>query len=68
MAEVNLFYQQLEEQCGPDYVKVVRCKDCRWWTKQENTLQGRCALNGSYPTGSWFCANGERGSEDADSD
>lgn len=43
-----------------DAVTVVRCKDCRWWTKQEKSIQGRCALNGTYPTGGWYCANGER--------
>lgn len=43
-----------------DAVPVVRCKDCRWWAKQEKSIQGRCALNGTYPTGGWYCANGER--------
>ena len=39
---------------------VVRCRDCEYWTKQSKSLQGRCALSGSYPTGAWYCANGER--------
>ena len=43
-----------------DAVPVVRCKDCRWWTKQEKSIQGRCALTGTYPTGGWYCGNGER--------
>lgn len=43
-----------------DAVPVVWCKDCKWWTKQEKSIQGRCALNGTYPTGGWYCANGER--------
>ena len=43
-----------------DAVLVVRCKDCRWWTKQEKSIQGRCALTGTYPTGGWYCGNGER--------
>ena len=43
-----------------DVAPVVRCKDCRWWAKQEKSIQGRCALNGTYPTGGWYCANGER--------
>lgn len=45
-----------------DAVPVVRCKDCKWWTKQEKSIQGRCALAGIYPTGSWYCGNG--GKED----
>lgn len=46
-----------------DAVPVVRCKDCRWWTKQEKSIQGRCALNGTYPTGGWYCANGRKDDE-----
>lgn len=43
-----------------DFVEVVRCKDCEWWTKQKDSLQGRCGLNGTYPTGNWYCANGKQ--------
>lgn len=43
-----------------DVRPVIKCKNCRWWTKQEKSLQGRCELCGFYPTGEWFCANGER--------
>lgn len=46
-----------------DAVPVVMCKDCKWWTKQEKSIQGRCALNGMYPTGGWYCANGRRDDE-----
>ena len=46
-----------------DAVPVVRCKECKWWTKQEKSIQGRCALNGTYPTGGWYCANGRRDDE-----
>ena len=46
-----------------DAVPVIRCKDCKWWTKQEDSLQGRCALHGMYPTGEWFCANARREEE-----
>ncbi len=38
----------------------VHCKDCKWWKKQENSLQGRCALFGMYPTGEWHCGNARR--------
>lgn len=50
----------IEEQPEADVVEVVRCKDCMWWEKQNDSLQGRCVLLGSYPTGNWYCANGER--------
>lgn len=43
-----------------DVAEVVHCKDCKWWTKQSDSEQGRCALSGHYPTGCWYCANGER--------
>ena len=37
--------------------RIIHCKDCEWWTKQECSPQGRCALFGMYPTGGWFCGN-----------
>lgn len=43
-----------------EFVNVVRCRDCKWWTKQKDSLQGLCELNRTYPTGTWYCANGER--------
>lgn len=39
---------------------IIRCKDCDWWTKQEDSPQGRCALLQMYPTGGWFCGNARR--------
>lgn len=53
-------YEMVKNAPTIDAVQVVRCKDCKWWTKQEKSIQGRCALNGTYPTGGWYCANGER--------
>ena len=44
-----------------DVRPVVTCGECKWWTKQEASLQGRCELLQIYPTGAWFCANGKRG-------
>lgn len=38
--------------------QIIRCGDCKWWTKQESSAQGRCVLLGNYPTATWFCANG----------
>lgn len=40
--------------------EVIRCEDCKWWTKQSDSLQGRCELFHHYPTGGWYCANGRR--------
>lgn len=37
--------------------KIILCRDCHWWTKQKKSSQGKCALLGMYPTGSWFCGN-----------
>lgn len=43
-----------------DVAPVVRCQDCMYWTKMKDSAQGRCALFCHYPTGGWYCANGER--------
>ena len=40
--------------------EIIKCKDCDWWTKQDASLQGRCARYGIYPTGEWYCAGAER--------
>lgn len=48
------------EQLPSAQPEIVRCKDCDWWTKQEDSLQGRCALMGMYPTGGWFCGNARK--------
>lgn len=42
-----------------DVIEVVRCKDCEWWEKQKDSLQGRCDLMQMYPTGEWFCGNAQ---------
>lgn len=65
-ADEMVEYQRIEELPEENVRSVVLCKDCRWWTKQEKSLQGRCELGGFYPTGGWFCANGERSNCGAD--
>ena len=50
----------IESIPAADVRPVVTCSDCKWWTKQEASLQGRCELLKMYPTGTWFCANGKR--------
>ena len=51
-------------EAGP----VVRCADCRHHGVSNETLMDgkykRCAVNGAWHTGSWYCASGER-KEDA---
>ena len=48
----------------PEQPEIIRCKDCGWWTKQSDSLQGRCARYGRYPTGAWYCASAERRKDD----
>lgn len=64
-----------------DVVEVVRCRDCRWWDKIENSPIGYCyaCKHGHYSDkweisirrtykGDFFCADGERngGADNAD--
>ena len=58
--------KEIAEFPAADVVEVVRCPDCEFWTKQEDSLQGRCTLFSHYPTGGWYCANGKRKDGDAD--
>lgn len=47
-------------------LEIIHCMDCDWWTKQDDSIQGRCALMGAYPTGWWFCGNAKRKDGEAD--
>ena len=53
--------------------EIVRCKDCKWWDKKENSPYGYChaCKHGHYSEhweigiyrrykGDWFCADAER--------
>ena len=48
------------EQFPSAQPRLIRCRDCYWWTKQPASLQGRCALTGTYPTGAFFCGNAKQ--------
>lgn len=64
-AEILRLRRDLRELPSSVQPEIIRCKDCDWWTKQQDSLQGRCALFGMYPTGAWYCANArERGEAD----
>ena len=62
-----------------DAVPVVRCRECRWWDKIENSTIGYChACKHGYCSSHWeisirrtykgdfFCADGERSGGDGD--
>ena len=53
--------------------ELVRCKDCKWWDKKDNSPYGYChACKHAHCSehweiwiyrvykGDWFCADGER--------
>lgn len=59
-----------------DALPVVRCKDCRWWDKSEDSPFGYCmAMKHGYMSANWeigiyrkykgdfYCADGERKEE-----
>lgn len=65
--DVEVVYERdIDNAPTVDVVPVVMCKECKWWTKQEKSIQGRCALAGTYPTGGWYCGNGERRDDEID--
>ena len=51
----NKFYEQLQEQSEGDWVKVVRCKDCKYADEA-----GLCGNVVWYNTEDDFCSHGER--------
>ena len=56
-------YRELLENLPSAQPEIIRCKDCDWWTKQEDSVQGRCELMQMHPAGGWYCGNARRRSE-----
>ena len=63
----------LSAKCANKAYPLVRCKDCKWWDKKDDSNYGYCHACkheyysdhweiGIYRTykGNWFCADGER--------
>ena len=66
-------WKRIDALPSVDAVEVVRCKDCRWWDKREESNYGYChAAKHGYYSRNWeisiyrtysedfFCAEGER--------
>lgn len=53
----------LDEDISPtiDAVQIVRCKDCKFWYKDE--CSHLCKITGDLHPANWFCADGERREE-----
>lgn len=55
-----------EKESKPDFVAVVRCKDCKHWTEvyqdKDGYKHGYCVIL-AVDNGSFFCAYGERRNE-----
>lgn len=55
----------IESIPAADVVEVVRCKDCKHLCIRSAALGVyKCAIHGDYPSGEYFCADGERGAKD----
>ena len=51
-----------EHLISKDIVKVVRCKNCRWFIKRkyEEGYDGNCDLSGGEVCNDYYCNHGER--------
>lgn len=69
----NLAIYDVKETPTIDAVEVVRCKDCRWFDKTEDSSYGYChAMKHTYLSKNWeisiyrtykedfYCADGEK--------
>ena len=48
--------EEMNEKYG--YINIVRCKDCKFWYKDE--CSHLCKITGDLHPTNWFCADGER--------
>lgn len=66
-------YALIDRQPSIDAVPVIRCKDCKWWNKSEDSPFGYCmAMKHGYFSANWeigiyrrykgdfYCADAER--------
>ena len=56
----------VEDTPAVDAVPVVRCKDCKWWSRNVGIVDspnGHCFSHDIDPNGYDFCSYGERKTE-----
>lgn len=76
MERPAILLEDVDEAPTIDAVQVVRCKDCRWFDKTEDSSYGYChAMKHGYYSKHWeisiyrkykedfYCADGERENE-----
>lgn len=57
MSEVNLYYQQLEEQSDENYIKVIRCKECKFFINSVSECSSHRGMVVADPEG--YCSHAE---------
>jgi hypothetical protein len=66
---VSILQDAVNQLSDPDRVKVVRCRDCRFWAPEnaeEGDSYGRCRndyapCQNQQTDMNWFCADGGEG-------
>ena len=59
------FVQRIRDDVpSADVVEVIRCKDCKWWQKQQDGIHGICNRFRFWSTGMFYCAASEAGDLD----
>ncbi len=75
----DFVYESIKNAPTVDAVKVVRCRDCKWWDEDDNDFYGYCmAMKHGYMSANWeigiyrkykgdfYCADGERREDGAE--
>ena len=44
--------------------EIIRCKDCKHWERRECGQYGTCENMDGFFTDDWYCADGERRSDE----
>ena len=61
----------MEEEIADRPQELVRCKDCKYWSAERIIDFNKCrrwinvGVKNFATMGDWFCADGERGTDDA---
>ena len=47
-------------QWNDNHGELIRCKDCKKWTRRECGSYGTCWMRDGFYDADWFCADGEK--------
>ena len=58
--ELYIKHDNGDYQWNDNHGELIRCKDCKQWSEENESYYGRCGHIKRLTPFDWFCADGER--------